>query len=189
MGTSILARAFTLALLAAATLIAPATGPQPMSASAQMMEDVALTSDMVENFIKSYPQVKADAEAIGKKYNIEGGSGTDSWGAWVTATGAWGELNGAVTPYGFTDFQQWLQVTMTVAKAYAFAESGGGVDAAMSQAIDEIKNNPDIPEAQKEMLLNQMQGSMTAVAGMRPSQENVDAVAPYAAELKALFDN
>lgn len=190
MATAIVTRTFAAALLGAAAMIAPASIViVPISASAQMMEDASLTGDMVENFIKSYPQVKADAAAIGKKHNIQGGGGADGWGAWMAASGAWGELNGTVTPYGFTDFQQWLQVTMTVAKAYAFAESGGEADSAMSQAIDEIKNNPNIPEAQKEMLLKQVQGSMAAVAGVRPSQENIDAVAPYVAELKTLFDS
>lgn len=187
MAGGIVARGLAIALLGVGIFAAPAVIGK-MSASSQMMEDVALSGDMVENFIKSYPEVKAASEAIAKKYDLDtGGDGANAWGAWMTATAAWGELNGVVNSYGFDGFKQWLQVTMTIAKAHAFAEEGG-VDAGLAQAMEEIKNNPDLPAAQKKMLLDQMEGTMAAVGGIRPSQENIDAVAPYAAPLKALFE-
>jgi hypothetical protein len=39
------------------------------------------------------------------------------------------------------------------------------------------------------MLLQQMQAAMGAVNAMRPSQENLDAVAPYADQLAVLFED
>ena len=188
MARGIVARGLAIALLGAGMIGASAVIGKT-GAAAQMTEDVALTGDMVENFIKSYPEVKAASEGIAQKYNLDtGGEGAGAWAAWATATAAWGELDGVASSYGFDGFKQWLQVTMSIAKAYAFAEEGGGIDAGLAQAMEEIKTNPNIPEAQKKMLIEQMGGSMAAVGGMRPSQENIDAVAPYAGQLKALFE-
>jgi hypothetical protein len=63
------------------------------------------------------------------------------------------------------------------------------MDAQMAEAIAQVQNNPNLSDAQKEMMMQQMQASMGAVAMMRPSQENVDAVAPYADQIQAMLDS
>ncbi|HET7714333.1 MAG TPA: hypothetical protein VFK86_01785 [Bauldia sp.] len=166
---------------------APVVGSTP--ALAQMGADVELDSGLVEAFIASYPEIKDAAQTIGAEYGLStDGDATSTWGAWMGATGAWGELNGIVASHGFTDFPQWLQVTMSVAKAYAFAESGDEMDQGMADALDEIRNNPDLSDAQKEMMIQQLQASMSAVASVKPSEANIEAVKPYLAELRTLFE-
>lgn len=170
----------------ASVLAVPVIGSAP--ALAQMGADVELDTGMVESFIASYPAVKEAAATIGAKYGLStDGDATSTWGAWMGATGAWGELNGIVAEHGFTDFAQWLQVTMSVAKAYAFAESGDEMDQGMADALAAIQNDPNLSDAQKEMMIQQLQASMGAVAGVKPSEANIEAVKPYLAELKALF--
>ncbi len=160
-----------------------------VEASAQMMQQVDLDAATVEAFIQSYPAVKDAAKTIGAKYGLSTeGDAQTAWGAWMAATGAWGDLNAIVTPYGFTDFSNWLQVTMTVATTYAFAASGGAIDQGVAQALAAIKDNPSLSDAQKQMMIQQLQGSMGAMAAMQPSETNLAAVKPYMAELKALFD-
>jgi hypothetical protein len=190
MASKLLARGFAAVLFGALTLCGfGGTGIGTTSASAQMGMDVPLDTSLVEAFIQSYAAVKNAAETIGAKSGLDtDGDASSAWGAWMGATGAWGELNGLVTSYGFSDFGHWLQVTMTVAMTYAFAESGGAIDQGMAEALDAITNNPQLSDAQKEMMLQQLQASMGAIAGMQPSQANLDAVQPYMAELKALFE-
>src|SRR5437868_4168047 len=92
-----------LGLATALAVLAPlAIGATP-PASAQGMPQVTLTSESVQAFINSYATVKAAAAKIGAKYGVSNDSSdaASAWGAWLTASGAWGELNGLVTPYGF----------------------------------------------------------------------------------------
>lgn len=172
------------AVLAAAFTVAPA--------SAQMTQ-VPLTSASVEAVIASYPAVKQTAEALEAQYgNIDdSGDPGAAWGAWLAVGGAHGALNSSVQSYGFADFPTWVATVSSVAMAYGFAEQGGNdsIDAQMAEALAQIQNNPNLTDAQKEMMLQQMQASMGAVAMIRPSEENVAAVAPYIDQLKVLFDD
>ena len=59
----------------------------------------------------------------------------------------------------------------------------------MAEAIEKVRNDPNIPAAQKELILQQLQHSNAAIAGMRPSEESLKAVEPYGEQLKAMFDN
>jgi hypothetical protein len=86
---------------------------------------------IVKQFIASYPAVKATADKIAKKYDVERDSGdqTGGWGAWMAATSAWGEIDAVVRPYGFKNFKAWLDDTINIAMAYAFASHGAEMDA------------------------------------------------------------
>jgi hypothetical protein len=173
--------------LAAGGTVHAAEMPNPM---AMMGEPVALTGDAVQAFISSYAAIKAAAPEIGKKYGVqaeEGAAPTDAWGAFMTATAAWGELNGLVSQYGYSDFQTWLQTTMSIAMAYTFAKEGNGMDTQMQAAIDQIKNNASLSDDQKKMMIDQMQAATGTISAMRPPQGNIDAVAPYLAQLAPLF--
>ena len=150
---------------------------------------VALTDAIVKQFVASYPAVKATADKIGKKYNVARDSGdrTSGWGAWMAATSAWSEMDAVVKPYGFKNFKAWLDDTISIAMAYAFASHGAEMDAGMAQAVEQIKNNPSLSSTQKQMMLQQMQASMGSVSATRPPQGNIDAVKPYATQLGSFF--
>jgi hypothetical protein len=169
--------------ISAASILAPA-------AQAQVAQ-VALTAQSVEGLIASYGPVKAAAEQLKAQYGEPaGGTGNDpaaGWSAWLAVGGAKGALDAAVQPHGFADFLSWVQVMTSVAMAYAFAKDGGQMDTQMAQAIEQINNSPGMSAAQKQMMIQQIQGSMQAVQTMRPSQENIDAVKPYVGQLASLF--
>ena len=150
---------------------------------------VALTDAVVKQFVASYPTVKATADKIAQKYNVAGNSRdrTHGWGAWMAATSAWKEMDAVVKPYGFSNFKTWLDDTISIAMAYAFASHGAEMDAGMAQGLDRIKNNPNLSDAQKQMMLQQMQASMGSISAMRPPQGNIDAVKPYVPQLAPFF--
>jgi hypothetical protein len=187
-----LARATAIVLLGATFGLAGAVVATPASAAQQnaagKLGSAALTAASIEGLIKSYPVVKTSAEALAKKnkVHIDTSSPAARWQSLGAAIGVMSEMNGVVSPYGFRNFQDWLDVTISVATAYAFAKEGDKMDAQLAAAIKEIKKNPDIPDEQKKILLEQM-GQGGAIAGMRPSQENIDAVTPYLDQLAALF--
>ena len=157
---------------------------------AAQTDDIALTAEMVENFAASYVSVRAKADELGAKYDVpEGDTATSAWQAWMGVGGAKAELDAAVAGHGFSDFGTWLQAFSSVARAYAFAKDGGALDNDMAQALAQIQNDPNIPQAQKDMLLQQLQASAGAISSMRPSQENIDAVAPYVDQLSVVFED
>ena len=176
--------------LAAAVTMVAAVGPG--TALAQMPNQVPLTPAIVEAVIASYPVAKQTADDLSTQYGDVGSGGNDpgaAFAAWLAVGGAVGAMNGAVQPYGFADYQTWVGTLTSVIFAHTFAAEGGNMDAQMAEAIAQIQNNPNLSDAQKEMMLQQMQASMGAVAMMRPSPENVDAVAPYADQIAAMLDS
>lgn len=170
-----------IAALALAVFVVPASAQMPQ---------VPLTSATVEAFIASYPDVKSTADGLKAQYGDPGAGGdaTASWSAWMAVGGATGALNTAVQAHGFNDFQSWLQVLTSVGMAYGFAKDGGQMDAGMAAAIKQIQDDPNMSDAQKQMMLQQMQAAMGGVAAIRPSQENIDAVTPYIDQLKVVFN-
>ena len=166
-------------------------GPRGHAAGQEGYPQVTLTPAIVKAFIASYPTVKATADKIGQKYDVQGDSSdnTGGWGAWMAATGAWVEMNAVVKPYGFSDFKSWLDTTISVAMAYSFATHGAEMDAGMAQAVEQIKNNASLTEAQKQMMIQQMKASMGAVDTIRPPQGNIDAVTPFSDRLAVFFNS
>jgi hypothetical protein len=170
-----------------ASVFAAGAGAQGLPAA-----QVQLTTGAVEAFIASYPEVRQTADGLEEQYGARADNGDDpmaAWQGWMAVSGAQSALNGVCQAYGFDGFLPWLQVMASVATAYTFVREGGGVDEEMAASIAEIQNNPNLSVAQKQMLLQQMQAAMGAVNAMRPSQENLDAVAPYADQLAVLFED
>lgn len=177
-----------------AGLAGTAAGLAPMApASAQMnpASGIALDEDTVVRFIASYREMLAEADTLRQKYEVPDGQADpgSAFLAFMAYRDAIAPLNAIATDHGFGDFGQWVQVLTSVAMSYAFAKDGGAADSAMTEAIQQIRDNPQIPAAQKEMLIQQLEGGAMAMGAVRPPQENIDAVAGHVDELKAIFDN
>lgn len=152
--------------------------------------DYPLTDAVVTGFIASYPAIEKLGETLRQRYGVpQGDDPASGWQAFLAYRDAMGELDSVVTRHGFSGFGDWVQAATAIAVAYAFAQEGGGMDSQMAAAMAEIRNNPDIPAAQKELLLQQFQAQSQMMSSMRPTQANLDAVNAHAAELKALFGN
>ena len=160
----------------------------PGGASAQMTQDVPLTPELIQGFIASYPSIQTKAKELGQEEAADSAGSLANWTAWIGASGVKAELDAVVSPHGFAGIENWVQAFSSIARAYTFAAEGQAIDTQMSEALAKIQADPNIPDDQKQMMLQQMQASAAAIAGMRPAQENIDAVQPYIAELKAVFD-
>ncbi len=154
-------------------------------------EQVPLDTAKVEAVIASLPEIKATAEALSQKYGDDdaGDDLASSWSQLMAYGDAQSSLNGVVQKHGFADFQTWVQTFSSVAMAHAFAKDDVDVDAGLAEALAEIRNNDALTDEQKQMLSAQMEASFGAIAGMRPSQQNLDAVSPFGAQLDALLDD
>jgi hypothetical protein len=162
------------------------------SSAAQAQAQYPLTAEIVENFIASFPEIMARSEALNEQYDVEEGDPAnpiEAFGAYMSYQGAMAELNGIVTAYGFTGFSDWIQAASSIAFARAFAQAGGQIDSRFAEAIEQIRNNPDMTDEQKNAAITAIQSSAGAMNALRPSQENIEAVEPYADELNELFEN
>jgi len=149
-----------------------------------------LTPATVEELIASYPEVKARADELREQDDFrDQSSGGAAWRAWAESEEASAELDAIVQAHGFQDFPTWVRVLSVTAQAYAFAESGEDLDIRLSEALARIESDPDISEVQKEMMRQQLQHSADAIAAMKPSQGNIDAVKPYVGQLGQLFED
>lgn len=148
-----------------------------------------LTPGSIENFIASYPEVKAKAEELRAQYEVEGDlSDAEVWRAWASVGGVKSQLDAVVQAHDFPDFSAWVRTLSVTAQAYAFSQGGADLDRKMAEALVRIESDPNFSEAQKEMMRQQLRHSADAIAAMRPSQASIDAVMPYAEELGQLFD-
>ena len=182
----------TLRNLIAAAVAVTAVFAGNAGAQVPTTAQVALTPEIVGAFVASYPDVRGTADNLSDQYGVDVGDDPDpavAWQGWLAVTGAQGALNAVCQSYGFADFQQWLQVFTSVATAYAFATGGGDMNAQMTAALAQIQNDPNIPEAQKQLMIQQMQASMGVVAAIAPPQQNIDAVTPYVDQLAVLFED
>lgn len=129
-----------------------------------MMTQLELTDELVLGFIAGYPTIQPALETIGERYNVpEGGDAAAAMAAMAMLGQATNELNGIVTPFGFTDFNHYASVMISVMSAFAFA-------------------SPDLTAQERAMMLQFMPPFMV------PSDANVAVVAAHYAELEKLLE-
>jgi hypothetical protein len=171
--------------LAALTTIVALSG---RTADAQT-DHVSLNADIVEGFAASFAVVQSKAEELSGHYDlVAGGSTGAAWRAWIGAGRPETELDATVGLYGFADFKSWVGVLSAIAQAYSFAGDAAAADRQLDETQEKIRNDPNIPAGFKEMMLQQLQHSAAAVATMRPSPENTEAVEPHLDRLELIFD-
>lgn len=175
-------------VLGALLLLAGLAFAGPEQAAAQMGQDYELTEEKVEALIASFPAVMELGESLRQRYDIPGGADAASWAAFMAYGNAMGELDDAVTAYGFNGFADWVEALAAAGIAMAFSGETD-MDAALTEAIAEIKRTERLSDAQKQMMIDQIQGQMQSVAGVRPPQGNIDAVAAHRRELDAVLAN
>jgi len=166
-------------------------------ASAQDMpqpgfQQVTLTQDMVKRFVSSFPQLKA----LGKKYESEIPQSADSSSgpartvsAYMTSAAARAEMQGMLAAHGFGDFADWSKVATSVALAYGYAKSGKSPDemgAQADRAIDNIRNNPNMPDEQKQQVIAMMRKQMGLMA---PPPGNVDLVKSMMDDIRPVMES
>jgi hypothetical protein len=176
---------------AGAAAAAPPAGAPPPAPVQRPYTEVTLTPAVIQTFIRTYPVIRPQIDAIGRKYNVSSNrSGPDGGlGAYLTATAAYGEMNAAVAPHGYPDFRAWLNTTMTIIFATQWATGGAQLDAMIAQGQ---RGGPALPPgaalipgvAQQQQLAQQ---GMAALAAMKPSQASIDAVRPYVPQLTPLM--
>jgi hypothetical protein len=105
--------------------------------------------------------------------------------------GLYDELNGKVKKLGYSDVEEWSQVTQQVTFAWMALEMDDNkaqIDEAKAQ-FAAMKANPDIPDAQKAMMEQMLAPAIAMVqAASKSSAADKTAVKSHQGELRTLFD-
>jgi hypothetical protein len=149
---------------------------------------VTLTPAIIQTFLTTYPKIRPQIEAIGRKYNVKSTSGgfDGGLGAYATVTAAAAEMNAAVTPYGYPDVKSWLNTTMTVMFSAQWAVMGPLLDQTIAQGQGKVPAGPGLPAGVAATAQAQLQQGAAALAAMKPSDANIAVAKPYAAQIQAL---
>mgnify|MGYP006910205925 FL=1 len=106
--------------------------------------------------------------------------------------GLYDELNSKVKKLGYDNAEQWSQITEQVTFAWMALEmedNKSQIDAAKAQ-FEAMKNNPDIPAAQKAIMEQMMVPALAMVAlANKSSVEDKNAVKPHQGKLRTYFDS
>lgn len=153
---------------AAAVLIAalPAATMAPVMAQAPAMpggampgmpmmgeEPFPLTQAIIESWVESYPSVVEASEALEDEFDVpEGEDPAAGLAALGVYTEAMAQLNGVVTPYGFTDFQEWLNVMYAIIYSYAILQAPPEAMAMMAGMFPTTPENIALVEANAELI-------------------------------------
>jgi hypothetical protein len=149
--------------------------------SAQMPEfqPVALTDISATNALDAMPAI------FGVAQNYESQSVGGEMGALVTGFAGLGsyaeaqaQLGAAVGAYGFDSYSDWLATLQTILSTYAYIQTAGAREQmapAMNSAMQQVLDNPNIPQAQKDAIIAQLGAASVAQAqgqASAPSEEN-----------------
>ena len=106
--------------------------------------------------------------------------------------GLYDELNGKVQKLGYSDVEQWSQITQQVTFAWMALEMEANkaqIDAAKAQ-YEAMKANPDIPAAQKAMMEQMLAPALAMVkVASKSSAADKGAVKSHQSELRSYFNS
>ncbi|WP_029040131.1 hypothetical protein [Cucumibacter marinus] len=171
--------------------ITPVTGVSTALAQAPGVPIASLTPDIVQNFVASYPEVRALTQQLETEFDTETMDEESPAAAFIgfmAYEDAQNRINAVIEPHGFSGFMEWLQTMSAVTQAYAWAEQGGAMDQQMAAAIEQVQNNPGLTDEQKTMMIEQITAASDAMGASRPPQENIDAVNAHADAVRSIFE-
>jgi len=94
--------------------------------------------------------------------------------------------------YGFSGIEQWADVSARITMgmiAITLEDARPEIDAGMAELMRELENNPDIPAAQREMFMQQMQQAMGMTQQMSDNArpEDLPAIRAMSEQLQAVL--
>lgn len=155
------AAAILIAALPAATM-APALAQAPAMPGGAMPgmptlggEPFPLTQAFIEGWVESYPDVLEATEALEDQYDVpEGDDPAAGMVALAAYADAMAQLNGVVTPHGFANFQEWIDVMFAIMYSYAMLQAPPEARAMMAGMLPTTPENIALVEANAELIGN-----------------------------------
>lgn len=155
--------------------------PAPANADAGQ----PLTADSVDRLLDSYTELTATFK------NYESSGDAQALAEHVRAKDAHNKAKAIVTEHGFESWVDWYQQFLRAVRAYTNLkmkdEQAGQPQ--LEERIEQIRNNPDISDAQKEQMLEMLEASQGFVKAMTDANpEDIAAVKPHMARFEKVMN-
>lgn len=153
----------------------------------------ALTPGDVQGFVGSMRELKAVFDQYVDEIGDDGDATSTSQlvNDWAQSLRTRADVLKILSRFGF-QFENWLVVCQRATTAYTAIKLGqGGEDVLgqMRQSLEDLQNDPEIPEEQKAQMQAQMEASMAEIEEiMNAPQADQDMVRPFIMDLDQIFD-
>jgi hypothetical protein len=194
------------AFLAAAPALAQTGATPPASdtataapAAVQAVPDiepvqVTLTPDLVQRFLKSYPELIALGKELDKKRPPPETTDSDEAPAFVLQDhlgdpGAAADINRVLNKNGFDTYADWANVAHSVALAAEASEPDSALDdldGQKQQALADIDADASLSDKDKEQARAEVDDQFAALSAFVPLPGNIDTVKPFLEQIRAL---
>lgn len=166
--------------IAATLVIAAVVGSTvPLSASAQSPanQQVALDPQSAARALDAIPAVFVVAQNLdGAQIDISADGMASGFSDLADETAAQDQLTAALGAYGFEGHPAWAATVRTIFAGYGFIRSEGWAAPMIDHALQQVLNDPGIPQNQKDAIVDHM-GSPLAdfprTDGTAPTEENL----------------
>lgn len=179
---------FLLSLCVALLLALPA-------ARADDKEQVALTPQVVENYLNAHAALETLARDLAKQYgdrsDTEGDDPVASLPAYQEIPDAKSRTSAILSQYGFTDLDSLQLVASSVLLAYDYVDPANAPpDAAAEKekAKADIEADTSLTPEKKQEQLQLLDQQYASVIQYKPLPGNVEAVRPYADRIKPIAE-
>lgn len=153
---------------------------------------VSLDTGLVGRFLDAHREVTRLVERLDRQYGRDRRAEDEQTLMQSLAKDerARAEIERVLSRYGFQSVERWSEVVYAISGAYGFADPGQGlsvVPAQVSAAIAEIRADASLSESEKVDMIAALEEEARTVEALRPPPENVAAVRPHLARLKAIL--
>lgn len=167
------------------TLFAGASSAQSLPTP---FPEVLLSTERVEAVLSAYAPMRDGIKELGADFEADGDAGdvAQRLHALAVMGTAGSSLDGIAQNFGFDGYLDWMATTYAVFMAHGFSQHPA-MDAELAEALAHIEAEPSLSPSQKEQMRQMLLHSMGALASMRPSDANLEAVAPYHDQIEAVL--
>lgn len=155
-----------------------------------------LTNQQIEQWLSSIDSIQKWAESNEALQDDPTQDPNDSFSAdmlinQLKAANLYDEAEDIIQENGFDSPEQWADIQMRIIKSMISLEiEKENINADVQAQLDQIKNNPSIPDEQKEMMMNMMQSSMKMMESMsNASPADKAAIKPYIQQIRQKLDS
>jgi hypothetical protein len=165
-----------------ATMIVIATvtaSPHLSSVSAQSPanQPVALEAQSATRALDAIPAVFAIARNLeGVEIDVSADSMARGFSDLADEAAAQDQLTAALGAYGFEGYGAWAATTRTIFATYGFILSEGQAAPIVERALQQVVNNPGVPQNQRDAIVSHMsrlKGAESSPDGAAPTEENL----------------
>lgn len=164
----------------------------PSSAQVEAPELVALEMRSASRALDAVPAVFAVAQNL---ENIKVDVSVDSMMSGFRDLAGQGDvqdlLAAALGPYDFEGYDEWAGTIRTVFAVYSFVRSNGPSAPSVGRAMQQVLNDPSIPQSQKDAivrLMNEPMAQPLEADGLSPTQENLTVVIALVPHIEATVE-